>query len=305
MKIAILGAGGVGGYFGGRMAAAGQQIAFVARGAHGKAMAELGLKITGDLGDVLTQVTVTDEMAALAEADLVMHCTKRYGLEESARQLAGILPQSSLVVPFQNGIDSAETLAAELGDARVAQGVAYISAEIASPGHIKQVGQHARLVVAARQPEQQERLEAFARIAQESGIDSMVGQDPRFEAWMKFVRLTVLAGATASERSTLGPLRESPEGQALLAGLTSEAEAAGRAEGVALPADMHRKIEKMIAGLPGGMRASMALDLERGNRLELPWLNGAVLRIAEKHGLPAPFSKSVVERLTPFVQGSA
>ncbi len=304
MRIGVLGVGGIGGYFGGRLAAAGSHVHFIARGAHGAAMAERGLTVQSPFGDVaLAKPSVSDRLESLADCDLILHCTKMWDVEESGRTLAGCLSDTALVVPFQNGVEAADLLAASLGDARVAQGIAYISAFIDAPGLIRHANKAHRLALGARHPDQQQRLEAFCAAGTAAGFEAVMSKRRDIDLWRKMMVLTALAGATALRRVALGSIRRTPSGPTLLRNLVEEALAVALASGVAMPEDSAAKILGQLDSFPETMEASMAVDLRRGNRLELPWLNGAILRLAEKHGVAVPTTAAVVAALMPFQEG--
>jgi 2-dehydropantoate 2-reductase len=305
MRLAVLGAGGVGGYFGARLAAAGTEVSFVARGAHAAAMRSGGLRIESPKGDLhLPKVAVVERVQDLPDSDVVLNCVKLWDLEESGRLLAAGATRGALVVPIQNGVESSEILRRHLPAERVAAGIAYISAEIAAPGLIRHVGPFARLNFGALLPAQRPVLEALVEACHRAKVEAGVSDDIRRDLWGKFIMLQALAGATASRRTTVGALRDSEEGRALLLGLVREAVALGRAEGVALPDDAETTAWATLARMPPAMRASMALDLERGNRLELPWLNGYVARRSAERGLDAPLSNGVVAELGRHAEGA-
>lgn len=304
MRVGVLGVGGIGGYFGGRLAAAGTPVHFIARGAHGAAIAERGLTVQSPFGDVaLAKPSVSEALESLGDRDLVLHCTKMWDVEESGRSLAACLSDSALVIPFQNGVEAAGLLAASLGDARVAQGIAYISAFIDAPGHIRHANKAHRLALGARHPDQQERLEAFCAAGTAAGFEAVISKDRDLDLWRKMMVLTALAGATALRRVPLGPIRRTPSGPRLLRNLVEEAMAVALACGVAMPENSVEKVLGQLDSFPETMEASMAVDLRRGNRLELPWLNGAILRLAQKHDLEVPTTAAVVAALTRFQEG--
>jgi 2-dehydropantoate 2-reductase len=304
MRLAVLGAGGVGGYFGARLAAARTDVVFVARGAHAKAMRERGLRVESPLGDVhLPQVMVVEQVAELPAVDVVLNCVKLWDLEESGRALAASPARDALVVPVQNGVESSELLCRHLPAARVAAGIAYISATIDEPGVIRQSGSFAGLAFGALLPGQEAALDTLVAACKAAGIDARKSDQIERDLWLKFLMLQALAGATASRRQNVGELRASEAGRALLRGLIGETLALGQALGVDLPADAAERTWKTIDGMPAPVRASMALDLERGNKLELPWLNGYVARRSAERGIEAPLSRAVVEQLGPFVGG--
>lgn len=305
MRIGIVGAGGTGGYFGGRLAATGHAVTFVARGKHGEALRTRGLTIESPFGNAFVEKpAVVERPEDLGQQDVVLDCVKLWDLEETARALARSgIGQQAVVLGVQNGVESAAILARHLPAAQVAQGIAYIPAEIASPGVIKHNGGFAGLAFGALQPAQEPAIDALVAACKAAGIDARKSEKIERDVWLKFLMLQALAGGTASRRQSVGELRATDEGRALLQGLIAETLALGKAVGVDLPADAAEKTWKTIEGMPAPVRASMALDLSRGNRLELPWLNGYVARKSAELGLPAPLSASVVETLKPFVDG--
>ncbi len=306
MRIGVLGVGGIGGYFGGRLGAAGHDLHFIARGAHGAALAESGLKVESAFGDIeLPNVSVSEDLESLAGCDLVMHCTKMWEVESSGARLARCLGDKTIVVPFQNGVEAADLLSAGLGSERVAQGIAYISAFIDAPGFVRHANKVHRLTLGARHPAQESTLTALCEAGTAAGFDIAMSRNLPADLWRKMIVLSALAGSTGLRRCDLGALRRTDGGRALLAGLVEEATAVARAEGVALKPDAAAKCLEQLGTMPDSMEASLAVDLKRGNRLELPWLNGAILRLAGRHGLSAPMTEVVVRALTPFQEGRA
>lgn len=304
MEIAVIGAGGVGGYFGARLAAAGHGVHIVARGAHGAAIRDGGLRIESPRGDLAVRpATVVGRPEELPAVDLVMNCVKLWDLEASGRAQAASAAAGALTIPFQNGVESAAILAGVLGEETVAQGVAYISAEIAEPGRILHKGDFASLAFGPRRESQKETLASFSDACKEAGFEGRLSERIEVDLWRKFMMLSAVAGATAMMRGTMGEVRANAAGLALLRGLVEEAAAVGRAEGVALPDDAEAATWAHIEKMADPIRASMAVDLERGNRLELPWLSGTVQRLSRKHGLETPASDRVVAELTPFAEG--
>jgi 2-dehydropantoate 2-reductase len=306
MRILVMGAGGVGGYFGAQFARAGHDVAFVARGAHLAALRERGLTLESELAPVhLARVTADSDPARLGPAEIVMFCTKLWDVEDGARRIAPALAPDGLVIPFQNGVESHLMLAGVLGPDRVAGGVAQISASIKAPGVIEQFGGFARLRVGAFAPAQQDRVRAFAQAGVQAGIDIEVVADIERALWEKFVFLVALSGLTSLARQPVGIVRTDPELRATLRAAIEEAVAIARLRGVALDADVVATTMKLVDSLPAGMRASMLNDLTRGNRLEAPWLAGAVVRMARAAGLPAPVNTTIYAALKPYIDGAA
>lgn len=308
MRIVFIGAGGIGGYFGARLIAAGEQVAFVARGAHAQAMREHGLRVRSPAGDFTVATPLVHEdpsvLAASGPFDLVVFAVKLPDAESAAQHLAPLVAPGTVVLPLQNGVEAAELLARHIGAAPVAQGIAYIPTKIAEPGVIEHGGGFARLRFGALQAAQRPVLEAFHAACVRAGIEAEMPEDIRLASWEKFVFLTGLSSLTALTRSGVGVVRAHAPTRELLHQVMREAAALGRAEGVPLPEDFAERQLAFAETIPAGMKASMLHDLEAGRRLELPWLAGAVVRRSAAHGLPTPACRFIVAALAPFVDGA-
>ena len=305
MQITIVGAGGIGGYFGARLIEAGESVSFVARGAHAAAIREHGLRVTSALGDATVRpLAVAEDPAALGVADLVVFAVKLPDAEPAAAQLKPLLNRQTVVLPLQNGVDVVDLLARHVGAAAVAAGAALISARIGGPGVIEHVGPFARLRYGPLQPPQSERLQAFHAACQRARIDAELLADPRRAIWEKFVFLVGMSSLTALTRQPIGPIREHAEMRRLLRQVMSEAAALARAEGVALDEAFVDAQMAAVDKLPAGIKASMLGDLLAGKPLELPWLAGAVVRRGAAHGLEAPANRFVAAALAPYVDGA-
>jgi len=306
MRILVMGAGGVGGYFGAQFARAGNEVAFVARGAHLTALREQGLVLESEIAPAhLAKVTADSDPARLGPADIVMFCTKLWDVEDGAKKIAPALASDGLVIPFQNGVESHLILGNVLGKSRVAGGVAQISALIKAPGVIQQVGPFARLRIGALEPAQESRLRAFAEAGVRAKVAIEVVADIERALWEKFVFLASISGIQAVARQPVGVVRTDPELRATLIAAIEETVALARARGVALEADAVAATIKLVDSLPPGIRASMLNDLTRGNRLEAPWLAGAVARMAREAGIPAPVNATIYAALKPYIDGAA
>ncbi len=294
MKITVFGSGGVGGYFGARLASAGCDVGFVARGEHLRALRERGLRVTSALGDVtLANVRASDDPAALGTADWVFVCTKLWDLETAVRAIAPVVEPATAVISFQNGVTRDDVLRAAFGPERVVGGVAYISAGIAEPGVIRHTGKLAKLVLGEYGGARSPRVEALLEAALRGGVDASIAPDVRLAIWEKFVFLVGMSAATASTRSTIGPVREHAASRALLLEVMREVVAVGRAHGVPLAEDFAEGRLAFMDGLPAEMEASMATDLRNGRRLELAWLSGAVVDLGAAAGVPTPMNRAV------------
>lgn len=298
MKLAVLGAGGVGGYFGARLSEAGQAVTLLARGAHKAAIERQGLQVRSEAGDVLAErLTVSDDIAAVAEADIVLVCVKLWDTDSLASAMAPFLKPDALVLSLQNGVEAEDILESHLGGDPVAGAVTYIFSQIAEPGVIRHIGSLARIVVGVRHAGQEPALARFVFACHHAGIDLTLSPDIDAEIWRKFVFLTAVAGTTCFYRSAIGEIREDPDRRALFADLVAEAAAVGRARGVTLAESLEESALSFLDELAPEMKSSMLLDLERGNRLELEWLTGAVRRLGEEAGVETPRSDEVYEGL--------
>lgn len=305
MHIAVIGAGGVGGYFGAKLAKAGNGVTFVARGAHLAALRQNGLRVASVTGDiVLAQVAATDDPRTLSAVDVVLLCVKLWDVEHAAHQVEPLAAAGAVVIPFQNGIDASGIAAGVVGANRVLGGVAYISAAIESPGFIRHVGTMARLRVGAFDGKAVDAARSFVDAAAAAGIDIELSTDIRLALWEKFVFLTSLSGVTSISRSPVGTVRSDPDLRATFTSAIAEVLAAGAAEGVAFDPGLGGRALEVLDKLPAEMRTSMQVDLEAGHRLEAPWLCGRVASLATKHGFPAPVNSTIYAALKPYLMGN-
>jgi 2-dehydropantoate 2-reductase len=305
MRFVIVGAGGVGGYFGARLAAAGNDVGFIARGAHREAMIRRGLMVRSALGDLhVAGPAVFADPAEAGSADYVLLCVKMQDLAALAASLRPLLAPGTAVVTLQNGVEAEHMLCEALGPRFVMGGVAYIFAHIAAPGVVRHVGEIARLAFGELDGTESARQEALLSACRAAGIGAESTDRIDDRIWRKFVMLAPLAGATCLGRCPVGGVRDDPALAAKLAAMVGEAAALGRARGVALPADLEARTLTTIGQLDAGMKTSMLNDLEAGKPLELDWLNGAVVRLGAEAGLDTPANAQVVEALRAFAGGA-
>jgi 2-dehydropantoate 2-reductase len=310
MRIGVLGSGGVGGYFGAQLARAGHEVFFVARGAHLQAMQAHGLRVESPLAPVhLQPVPVAEDPAAMPVPDVVMFCPKLWDVEAAARQLLPALGPHSLVIPFQNGVESPQWLARILGPERVALGVAQIASTIGAPGVIRHTGGFARLRVGlppalAGDAQAAARVEAFVAAAVAAGIEAVRVDDALRALWEKYVFLTAMSGLTCLVRQPIGPIRDDPDLRATLEGSMRETAALAAVHGVPFEADFIARQMAFVDGLHADMKSSMLHDLQAGRRLEAPWLCGGVARMSAAAGLPCPVNRTLYAALKPFVDGA-
>ena len=304
MKIAMLGSGGVGGYFGARLAAAGEAVTFIARGAHLAAMRENGLKVKSGLGDVHIQPTdATDDTAAVGAVDTIVIAVKLWDTEAAGRAALPMIGPGTTVVSLQNGVECNDILGPIVGGGRLIGGIAQIAATIEAPGVISHLGTMGRIVIGELDGGTSDRVAALHAACAEAGIESATSDDIERVIWEKFVFLVGLSGTTALRRQPVGPIREDGDGRALLLSVMAEAVAVGRAKGIGLDAGFAEERLRFIDGLPYDMAASMYHDLMRQNRLELDWLSGAVVRFGAGLGVATPVNRVIYAALKPFAAG--
>ena len=304
MRIAVVGAGGVGGGFGAALAKAGADVSFIARGAHLAAMKSAGLKVLGPRGDShLVPTQATDDPAGIGNVDIVLFCVKLWDVESAGERIKPLIGPGTAVIPLQNGIDAHERLIPILGKSAVMCGVAQISASITAPGVVTQVGTFMRMVFGELDGSRSRRAEDFLALCLKAGFDAALSEQILTDLWMKFILLASNAGLMAATRQPIGALRDDPDLLAIFTSAYQETIDVGRAKGIALPADALEKILELTKHFPPGMKASMALDLDRGNRLELPWLSGKVSELGRQLGVPTPTHGMMYAMLKPYVMG--
>jgi 2-dehydropantoate 2-reductase len=298
MNILVFGTGGVGGYFGGRLASSGEHVTFIARGRHLAAMQADGLRIESALGNIhVSPVDASEDPKGAATADLVVIGVKLWDTETAAKTLEKVVGPETAVVSFQNGVDAIEILTRAFGKARVIGGVAHIAAVIDRPGVIRHNGTMQHLTFGELDGRRTPRVEKLFAACKKAGIDTVLSEDIQRVIWEKFVFLVGLSGLTTLTRLPIGAVRADPETRALLLKVMREAAAVGRARHVHLAPDAAEKQLEFTDGLPATMIASMLGDLQRGRPLELPWLSGAVVRLGEQSGVATPANRFICAAL--------
>jgi 2-dehydropantoate 2-reductase len=304
MRIAVMAAGAVGGYFGARLAAAGHEVHFIARGAHLEAIRNNGLKVESTLGNLhLKDAKVTDDPKSVGPVDIVLFAVKLWDTEKAGQQARPLVGPNTRVITLQNGIDSVERLAPILGADHLVGGATYLATVISSPGVISHTSQFARIRCGRLDGRPDAVLAVYVEQMKAANIDITLSDQMLVETWKKFVLLSGTSGITASTRQPLGPIRDDPDMRAFFFKLMGEAMAVGNASGVALPADFPHELEQSVASFPPNMKASMANDLESGNRLELDWLAGKVVALGRELGVATPANEAVYAILKPYRMG--
>jgi len=295
MRIAAMAAGAVGGYFAARLAVAGHDVFFIARGAHRDAITKNGLTVESALGNLhLPKPNVTDDPAEVGPVDIVLFAVKLWDTEKAAEQARPLVGTNTRVITLQNGIDSVERIAPILGIEQTIGGVANISATVAAPGVIKHLSQMAKIHFGRFNQHPDGVLDAFLDAGKAANLDIWLSSDVGRELWEKFILLTALAGATAALRSPIGPILADPELRDFFRALMQEAFAVDKAIGVALDSNFVAERMNFVANnVEPSRKASMAYDLEYGRRLELDWLTGKVRSLGRALGIPTPATDAV------------
>ena len=298
MLIAVMAAGAVGGYFGARMAAAGHDVFFIARGANLEALRTKGLKVESTHGDLhLASPNVTDDPATIGTVDIVLFAVKLWDTEKAAEHALPLLGPDTRVITLQNGVDSPERLAPILGANHVVAGSVQIATVLSAPGVVTHTSDFARMVCGRIDGRPDAPLKAFTDAAQAAGLHITPSDSIDLERWQKFVFLVALSGATATTRMPLGPILADADTRAFFHGLMREVVAVGRANGVPLRPDFADDRMLFAESSPPTFKASMLHDLERGNRLELDWLAGKVVQLGRALGVPTPINAAAYAAL--------
>jgi 2-dehydropantoate 2-reductase len=301
MRIAIMAAGAVGGYFGARLAAGGHDVFFIARGAHLAALRKDGLLVESMHGDIhLPKPNATDDPKSVGPVDVVLFAVKLWDTEKAAEAMRPLLGPETKVITLQNGVDSYERIAPIIGAEHAIPGVTYVVTVIDRPGVIKQTGPFHSIICGTSDAS----LEAFVDQAK-AHINITLSDNIERDRWKKFIFLSATSGATAVTRASMGPILADPEMRGLFRSIMEETLTVGLAKGVALdPGYVEERLAFSDKTLLPGMKASMANDLDRGNRLELDWLAGMVSRLGRELKVPTPVNDTIYAALKPFRMGA-
>jgi 2-dehydropantoate 2-reductase len=308
MRICVFGAGGLGGYFGGRLAVAGADVTLIARGAHLAALREDGLRVRSVMGDFEARVAATDDPAEVGPVDMVLFTVKSYDTDAAARSLRPMLRQgngqvpATAVVSLQNGVDNEERIAAAIGREYVVGGVAYILTSIAEPGVIYHVGGPTSLVFGELDGGRTERVERLLEACRQAGVKAELADDIRVALWSKYAFLCALAGMTAAVRLPIGEIRAEPAAMAQLGQLIEEGWRVARAEGVSLEDGYVERQMAFVETIEAGGFSSLYHDLVTGHRMELEALHGEMVRRAHRAGVDVPATRAVYAILSPWAK---
>ncbi|HUC10736.1 MAG TPA: 2-dehydropantoate 2-reductase [Stellaceae bacterium] len=305
MRIAVIGAGGIGAIYGASLAKAGAEVIFVARGRHLNAMRENGLRIEGDRGETeIRPVQATDDIAAIGPVDYALFCVKLWDVESAGEQIRSIVGPDTAVIPLQNGVDAAERLAAILGPEPVMGGTAFVTGAVIAPGVVRQTGRYQRMTFGELNGHSNGRGSRLRDLCAAAGFEGVLSPDVMVPIWEKFLLLVPAVGLNALTRLPLGKWRADPDLLALFGAALRETDAVGRAEGVRLPPDSVEKTMAVMWSMPDHHMTSMGNDLLRGNRLELAWLVGKVVELGRRHGIQTPTNDFICTALKPYANGA-
>jgi 2-dehydropantoate 2-reductase len=304
MRFAILGSGAVGGYYGAKLARAGHDVTFIARGAHLQAIRDRGLQIRSPaLGDFTIQARAEQDTTKVGAVDVVVLAVKTYDCDSALPAIPPLLGDDSTVVTLQNGVDSVPALAQAVGEHRVIGGTTYIATALAAPGVIEQTGTHRRIVIGevfGELPRLSERVQTLQRALADADIQAEAVPDGRIPIWEKFIFLVSLAGFTGAARLPIGAIWEDAACRGMFLEGCREVERLARAEGVPVAENVIARIAEYVAALPGSMRSSLLIDLSQGKRIEVEALQGAVVRRAQHARVAAPIMSTLYAVLKPW-----
>jgi 2-dehydropantoate 2-reductase len=308
VRIAIVGSGAVGGYFGAKLARAGQEVVFIARGAHLDAIRVSGLRVQSPrLGDFVVHAAAHDDTCAVGPMDLVLFTVKAYDNESALRLLPPLVGPQTVVLTLQNGVDSVDEVAGAVGAPHVLGGTTYVATALEAPGVIVQTGVHRSIIfgeVFADRGRITPRVQAIADVMAPADIQVTAVADGRVPIWDKFVYLAPFAGFTGAARLPIGPLWQDPHVREMFYAAAREVAALATAEGVTLSTDRFETLTEYMTNIPPTTRSSLLIDLEMGKRLEVEALQGAAVRRAARHGVAMPIIGTLYAVLKPWATRS-
>ena len=305
MRIAIMGSGGLGGYFGARLVEGGADVHFVARGKHLEAMRSNGLRIEGPEPVHARKVHASNDPREIGVADVVMLCVKLWDTEQAIAQMRPMVGPGTAIVSFQNGVLKDQYLRAAFDERQVMGGVGYVATTIEAPGVIRQTGPMQRLLFGEFDGSRSERGHALLAACLAGGIKAELSDQIVREIWQKYVFLVGLSGTTTTIRMPIGPIRSDPRTRAFLLEVMREVVAVGRAHGVALPEDYAQVRLELADDVSPDMTSSMHHDLQRGNRLEVRWLAGGVVELGRAKAVPTPLNRAIADILALHAEGTS
>jgi 2-dehydropantoate 2-reductase len=300
MRIAIFGTGGVGGYFGGRLAQAGEDVTFIARGEHLRAIQTSGLKVDSVNGDfVISPAKATNNVSEIGEVDLVIAGVKAWQVPEAAREMKPLVGSNTTVLPLQNGVDAVPQLASELGADRVIGGLCKIVSFVVEPGHIRHAGFTPSITIGEVDNERTHRIATIEQLFSRAGVETTIAPDIQVALWMKFLFIASFSGVGAIANALAGKLRTDPELRSQMLRAMEEIHGVARARGINLPENAIDTVMAGVNALPEDATSSMQRDIAAGKPSELESQNGAVVRMAHERGIKVPTHEFIYETLRP------
>ena len=304
MRIAIMGSGGLGGYFGGMLARAGEDVHFIARGAHLEAMRSNGLTVkTSTVGDFTIPVNATDDPSEIGIVDLVMMCVKTYATEDAVELIRPVIGSDTMIVSPQNGIENEGKIGQLIGDEHVLGCLVYVGSKIESPGVIKEILSK-DFTIGELDGKSTPRLETLVKTLEKAGLQAKASSDINADIWGKFLAIGSYSAVSCVTRVPMGTIKAHPETLELFWGALDEGIALAGAAGVALPEGYKETMQGMMVGVPPTHRASMYHDFAAGKPIELEDLVGVIVRLGEKHGVPTPLNGAMYAALKPYANGA-
>jgi 2-dehydropantoate 2-reductase len=298
MRIVIFGTGGVGGYFGGRLAQAGEDVTFIARGEHLRTIKANGLRVDSSSGDfVVLPAKATDNVREVGETDLVILGVKAWQVPEAARAIKPLVGPKTTVVPMQNGVDAVPQLVAELGAENVIGGLCRIVSFVVAPGHVRHAGFKPSIIIGELDNQRSDRVTRIEQVFKHAGLDTTIATDIQAALWTKFLFIASFSGVGAVANAPAGVLRSDPKWRSQMLSAMQEIYALAHARGVKLPPDSVDKVMAAVDGLPEDATSSMQRDIAGGKPSELESQNGAVVRMAREAGVEAPTHTLIYETL--------
>jgi len=304
MKIAVMGAGAIGGYFGGRLAKAGFDVSFIARGAHLDVIRKNGLKVLSPLGDfTIHPATVTDDPAEVGPVDVILFMVKNYDTLQAAEQIRPLVGSDTAIIPFQNGVEARAMLSNVLGARHVLGGVAFIPASIQEPGVIKHNAELAKLVFGEFDKQITPRALSFLDALEKAGVTGEIPADISMVLWSKLMFLTSMSAINCITRQPVGLVQSDGETIALYMDAMREVAAVAAAHGVSLGEEAIANNMALAKSFPPNNKTSMFQDLEAGRRLEIDYLSGAVVRLGREKGIETPIHRTAWVAIKPWING--
>jgi 2-dehydropantoate 2-reductase len=307
MRFAILGSGAVGGYFGAKLAKSGQQVTFIARGAHLDAIRSKGLQIkSAKLGDFVVTSPAESDTSKVGPVDVVIVAVKAYDNTAALPMLSPMVDDSTVVLTLQNGVDSVDQMADIVGVDNVLGGTTYVATALEGPGLIVQTGVHRSIFfgeVYGTRDQVSPRVRNIAAVMAAADIQVTPVADARVPIWDKFVYLAAFSGFTGASRLAIGHIWKYPHVQEMFYACCREVAAIAKAEGVTISPDRFDMLKEYMTNIPPTTRSSLLIDLEQGKRIEVEALQGAAVRRANKHGVPVPILSTLYALLKPWENG--